>query len=60
MRLYRDANSNGILDAGDTQLGSNLDYIQDDGTVKFDFAGAMITVRSRRLGLTPDMAFENN
>lgn len=34
-QLFRDANSNGLLDAGDVQVGANSTYGADNGTVSF-------------------------
>ncbi|HES59488.1 MAG: T9SS type A sorting domain-containing protein [Calditrichaceae bacterium] len=46
VRLYRDNNDDGLLDAGDTQLGTGLSFSGDDGTVTFNLSGVSIPAGS--------------
>jgi hypothetical protein len=39
VRIYQDVNGDGLLDSGDTQLGTDRTYAGDDGTITFsDFS----------------------
>lgn len=42
VRLFRDVNSNGLLDGGDLQVGSAASFTSNDGTVTFALAGEVV------------------
>jgi hypothetical protein len=46
VRLFRDANANGVLDAGDEQLGPDQTFSTDDGTAAFSGLNEQIATGS--------------
>jgi MYXO-CTERM domain-containing protein len=49
--LWRDQNQNGLVDAGDTLLGSPAGFAQDDGSISFGFAPETIPAGGSRYWL---------
>jgi MYXO-CTERM domain-containing protein len=57
VRLWRDANQNGLVDAGDVALGSPSSFASDDGELVFAFPVETIPVSATRAWLvTYDLA----
>jgi hypothetical protein len=43
VRLFRDVNNDGLLDGGDTQLGTGLSFSGDDGIVTFNLSSVSVS-----------------
>ncbi|MFO0724530.1 MAG: hypothetical protein U1E65_12145 [Myxococcota bacterium] len=48
VELWRDANQNGLVDAGDVRIGNPQVYFQNDGSLSFSFPGETIPAGASR------------